>query len=125
MAWVRPLSMLAVSMLDMAWTTCSLREAVCRRRGCLWRVLRELQSTELRALIRLMNASKYLRRGRWCSVVRKISVCVCVWGGGGLASRTCVLVTEYVKILLHIVTKINNSAVHTCINIQFIFVQSW
>ena len=102
MAWVRPLSMLAVSMLDMARTTCSLREAVCRRRGCLWSVLRELQSTELRALIRLMNASKYLRRGRWCSVVCMHilrSVCVCVWGGG-LASRTCVLVTEYVKILL-------------------------
>ncbi len=70
-AWVRPLSMLAVSMLDMALTTCSLREAVCRRRGCLWRVLRELQSTELRALIRLMNASKCLRRGGG------VALCVC------------------------------------------------
>ena len=67
MACVNPLSMLAVSMLDMAQMVASWREATWRRRGCLWRVVSLDHSTLFREWIRFMKEVKYL------------CVCVCVF----------------------------------------------
>lgn len=60
MACVRPLSMLAVSMLDMARMVASRSEATWRSSGCLWIALSFDHSIRLSEWIRFMKDVKYL-----------------------------------------------------------------
>ena len=62
MACMSPLSMLAVSMLDMAWMVYSLRELQCLIRGCLWMALILDHWIWFSEWIRFMKDLKYLQK---------------------------------------------------------------
>lgn len=72
-AWMSPLSILAVSMFDMACMVYSLREAQWRISGCLWIGRKEDHCTWFREWMRFMKDLKYLRsrRGREGEALRE------------------------------------------------------